>query len=73
MFLVPEQTTNLFPTVTLVHTLRTVGLYGDFKREIEAKPTGKTGITYFIMNGIEQPHANRTNKKGKKSRPLKPQ
>ena len=47
----------------------TVGLYGDFKREIEAKPTGKTAVTYFIMNGIEQPHAKRTNKKGKKAVP----
>ena len=43
-----------------------VGLYGDFKQEIEAKPTGKTAVTYFIMNGIEQPHAKRTDKKGKK-------
>ena len=51
VFLAPEQTANLFPTVTLVHTLRTVGLYGDFKREIEAKLTGKTAVTYFIMNG----------------------
>ena len=48
-----------------------VGLYGDFKQEIEAKPTGKTAVTYFIMNGIEQPHAKRTNKKGKSST-LKP-
>ena len=66
MFSVPEQTANLFPTIALVHTLRTVGLDGDFKREIEAKPTGKTAVTYFIMNGIEQPQAKRTNKKGKK-------
>ena len=47
MFLAPEQTANLFPTVTLVHTLRTVGLPGDFTREIEAKPTGKTAVTTF--------------------------
>ena len=46
-----------------------VGLYGDFKREIEAKPTGKTAVTYFIMNGIEQSHAKRTNKEGKKAVP----
>ena len=41
-------------------------MYGDFKREIEAKPTGKTAVTYFIMNGIEQPHANARTKKEKK-------
>ena len=69
MFLAPEQTANLFQTVTLAHTLCTVGLYGDFKREIEAKPTGKTAGTYFIMNGIEQSHAKYTNKKGKKAVP----
>ena len=69
MFLAPEQTANLCPTVTLVHTLWTVGLYGDFKRENRGKPTGKTAVTYFIMNGIEQPHAKRTNKKGKKTVP----
>ena len=69
MFLEPEQTADVFPTVTLVHTLGTVGLYGDFKREIEAKPTCKTAVRYFIMNGIEQPHAKRTNKEGKKAVP----
>ena len=67
MFSVPEQTANLFPTIALVHTLRTVGLDGDFKREIEAKPTGKTAVTYFIMNGIEQPQNARTN--GRKAVP----
>ena len=64
-WLAPEQTANLFPTVSLVHTLRTVGLYCDLKREIEAKPTGKAAVTYLIMNGLEQPHAKRTNKNGK--------
>ena len=47
MFLEPEQTADVFPTVTLVHTLGTVGLYGDFKREIEAKPTGKNWVYLF--------------------------
>ena len=47
----------------------TVSLYGDFNREIEAKPTGKTAVTFFIVNGIEQPHAKRTNKKGEKTVP----
>ena len=63
--LAPERTAKLFPTVSLVHTLRTVGLYCDLKREIEAKPTGKAAVTYLIMNGLEQPHAKRTNKNGK--------
>ena len=63
MLLAPEQTANLFPTITLrlVHIYlyllpfeRLVCSYGDFKREIVAKPTGKTAVTYFIMNGIEQ-------------------
>ena len=40
-------------------------MYGDFKQEIEAKSTGKTAVTYVIMNGIE-PHAKRTNQKRKK-------
>ena len=31
-----------------------VDLYSDFKREIETKPTGKTAVTHFIINGIEQ-------------------
>ena len=60
MFLAPEQTATLFPTSTLVRTLRTLGFDDDFKRDIESKPTGKTAVTYFIMNGIEQPHAKRT-------------
>ena len=46
-----------------------IGLYGDLKREIEAKPTGKTAVTYLIMNGIEQTHAKRTKKKEKKAVP----
>ena len=41
------------------------GLYGDCKREIEAKPTGKAAVIYFIVNGIEHLHAKRTNEKGK--------
>ena len=69
MIFAPEQTTNLFSTVTLEHTLRTVGLCGDFKREIVAKLTAKTAVTYFIMNGIEQPHEQ----KRKKISTLKPQ
>ena len=69
MFLAPEQTANLFPTVTLVHALRTVVFYGDFKREVKAKPAGKTAVTDFIINGIEQPHAKRTNERGKKQYP----
>ena len=44
-------------------------MYGDFKREIEAEPTGKTAVTYFIMNGIEQPHAKAQTKKEKKQYP----
>ena len=44
-------------------------MYGDFKREIEATPTGKTAVTYFVMNVIDQPHAKRTNKKKKKQYP----
>ena len=43
------------------------GLYGDCKREIEAKPTGKAAVIYFIVNGIEHIHAKRANKKGKKN------
>ena len=35
MFLAPEQTANLFRTVTLVHNLLTVGLFGNFALEIE--------------------------------------
>ena len=33
-------------------------MWGDFQREIEAKPTGETAVTYFIVNGIEQLQAN---------------
>ena len=66
MFFAPGQTANLFSTVTLVHTLWVVGLCDDFNKEIEAKPTRKTAVTYFILNEIEHPHAKRANKKGKK-------
>ena len=51
VFLAPEQTANLFPTVTLVHILRTVGSFRDFTREIEAKPTGKTALITFDHEG----------------------
>ena len=70
MFLAPEQTANLFPTITLVQTY--YPLNGWFVRRFQARNRGKTGkaaVTYFIMNGIEQPHAKRTNKKGKKTVP----
>ena len=46
-----------------------ISLYGDLKREMEGKPPGKTAVTYVIMNGIEKPHAKRTNKKGEKTVP----
>ena len=41
-------------------------MYGDLKREIEAKPTGKTAVTYFLTSLIEQPHAKMHEQKRKK-------